>query len=41
MNNAKNIESDEISLKELIEKGKEWFAYLLNGRLLFYSRNRR
>jgi hypothetical protein len=26
----KNIESDEISLKELIEKGKEWFAYLLS-----------
>jgi hypothetical protein len=25
-----NIESDEISLKELIEKGKEWFAYLLS-----------
>jgi hypothetical protein len=31
-----NIESDEISLKELIEKGKEWFAYLpLNGRLFY------
>jgi hypothetical protein len=30
-----NIESDEISLK-LIEKGKEWFAYLpLNGRLFY------
>jgi hypothetical protein len=26
----KNIESDEISLKELIEKVKEWFAYLLS-----------
>jgi hypothetical protein len=30
-----NIESDEI-LKELIEKGKEWFVYLpLNGRLFY------
>jgi hypothetical protein len=25
-----NIESDEISLKELIEKGKEWYRYLLS-----------
>jgi hypothetical protein len=25
-----NIESDEISLKELIEKGKEWYSYLLS-----------
>lgn len=26
----KNIETDEISLKELIEKGKEWYSYLLS-----------
>lgn len=26
----KNIDSEEISLKELIEKGKEWYAYLLS-----------
>lgn len=26
----KNIESDEISLKELLEKGKEWYVYLLS-----------
>jgi hypothetical protein len=35
MTDMQNIESDEI-LKELIEKGKEWFAYLpLNGRLFY------
>ena len=26
----RNIENDEISLKELIEKGKEWYFYLLS-----------
>jgi hypothetical protein len=36
-----NIESDEISLKELIEKGKEWFAYLLSMEDYFISWNRR
>jgi hypothetical protein len=35
-----NIESDEISLKELIEKGKEWFAYLLSMEDYFISWNR-
>ena len=25
-----NGQNDEISLKELIEKGKEWYAYLLS-----------
>ena len=29
-NDIKNIESDEISLKELLEKGKEWYFYLLS-----------
>lgn len=28
--NEQNIENDEISLKELIEKGKEWYLYLLS-----------
>lgn len=28
--NEQNIENDEISLKELIEKGKEWYQYLLS-----------
>lgn len=27
---TKNIENDEISLKELIQKGREWFYYLLS-----------
>jgi hypothetical protein len=36
-----NIESDEISLKELIEKGKEWFVYLLSMEDYFISWNRR
>lgn len=26
----KNIENEEISLKELIHKGKEWFEYLFS-----------
>jgi hypothetical protein len=31
-----NRENDEISLKELIEKGKEWYCLLsANGRLLY------
>jgi hypothetical protein len=31
-----NRDNDEISLKELIEKGKEWYsAYFRNGRLLY------
>jgi hypothetical protein len=25
-----NRDNDEISLKELIEKGKEWYSYLLS-----------
>jgi hypothetical protein len=28
--NEQNLPNDEISLKELIEKGKEWFSYLLS-----------
>lgn len=28
--NEQNLPNDEISLKELIEKGKEWYAYLLS-----------
>jgi hypothetical protein len=36
-----NIESDEISLKELIEKGKEWFAYLLSMEDYFISWNQK
>jgi hypothetical protein len=36
-----NIESDEISLKELIEKGKEWFVYLLSMEDYFISWNQK
>ena len=31
------VQNDEISLKELIEKGREWFSYLLSLMVIDYA----